>query len=160
MMMCARRVHWLVLLALMTGCDSDLYVDTKACRDLNASTPCEGEILPSSDDACAARFGKAKAVEDAKAAVQRSDLRLFKTVREAVVVTIEAPGISAAGCPNPTRLDVENDAISRLLNEADFQEDDQPTECQKAAQTYAARYNVTIVQLRPMVLSRFCGSEE
>lgn len=32
-------------LALLAGCDSDLYSDTSACRDLNAATPCDGEML-------------------------------------------------------------------------------------------------------------------
>jgi len=35
----------LCVLVLLAGCDSDLYSDTSACRDLNASTPCDGEML-------------------------------------------------------------------------------------------------------------------
>lgn len=107
-------------------------------------------------DSCASRFDGAHAVRDAHKAVQRSDLRLIKIIKEAVVVTVEAPGLSAISCANAKRLTLEDDATSRLISEGNFKEDSQPTACEEAAREYAAIYSREIVKFRPKVLADFC----
>ena len=110
-------------------------------------------------EGCASRFGDDRAVRDAHEAVQRSDSRLIKIIKEAVVVTVEAPGLSATNCPNPKRLALEDDATSRLLSEGNFREDSLPTACEETARKYAAIYNREIVKFRPKVLAGFCMDE-
>ena len=114
---------------------------------------------PGTEASCASRFSEARAAEDARAAIQQSDLRVIKIINEAVVVTVEAPGLSAANCADPKQLALEDDATSRLLNEGNFREDSLPTACEEAARKYAEIYNQKIVELRPKVLAGFCASK-